>query len=143
MGPLFALAGLANAPSANVKFTPHKVEFTMRKLLTATMFWAVAASGQAHPQPQADASAPSATDAPPQFYPDKAQRFEVNGKVVLDCAITSERKLEECTVVSETPVDYGFGDAALRMSKILRMDPNGPLVIKGRATIPISFKVPR
>ena len=113
----------------------------MRTILTAAILWALAASAQA--QTQAETSAPPATSAPPQFYPDKAQRLEVSGKVVLDCAITSERKLEDCTVASETPVDFGFGDAALKMSKTFRMDPSSPHVVSGRATIPIIFSSPR
>ena len=79
------------------------------------------------------------------YYPDRAQRTETNGTVSLSCSVTAKGTLEKCMVVSETPSDYGFGDAAIRLSKIFRMKPqtsDGAPVEGGTVVIPIVFRVP-
>lgn len=48
-------------------------------------------------------------------------------------------------MVSETPPDYGFGQAALRLSQTFQMQPkiaDGTPVAGGTVRIPIVFRVP-
>lgn len=80
-----------------------------------------------------------------RYYPERAQRMEVQGKVELSCANVVRRNPNGCTVVSETPLEYGFGDAALKMSRLFRFSPE---TIDGVPTdepiqIPVAFTVPR
>lgn len=80
-----------------------------------------------------------------RYYPDRAQRMEVNGKVVLTCARIVDRRPDGCAVMSEEPLEYGFGEAALKMSRFFRLSPetiNGVQTDEA-TTIPVSFKVPR
>jgi len=79
----------------------------------------------------------------PSFYPDRAQRMEVNGRAVINCGVTPQGKLIDCKLVSETPADYGFGEAALKMSAYFKMKPSPTPIPDDRVTIPIAFDVPR
>jgi protein TonB len=81
-----------------------------------------------------------------RYYPDRAQRMEVGGRATLSCTVTAKGSLEGCSVVSENPADYGFGDAAMKLSRLFRMKPktlDGAPVDGGQITIPIVFTVPR
>jgi len=78
------------------------------------------------------------------FYPDRAQRYNVSGAAVIDCLVDSEGYLSDCTVVSETPADYGFGAAELQMAPLFKMKLTGPNAkIPGtRVQVPMNFKLP-
>jgi protein TonB len=56
------------------------------------------------------------------FYPPLAIRRERSGVVSLDCLVRADGALS-CSVLSETPTGYGFGEAALRISRTYRMEP--------------------
>ncbi|MGR4864243.1 TonB family protein [Caulobacter sp. LARHSG274] len=82
---------------------------------------------------------------PWRFFPARAQRMEVSGQVVLTCAGLIDGRPDGCQVTTEAPLDYGFGDAAQRMSKDFRYSPQS---IDGVPTdepilIPFNFAVPR
>ncbi|MBN9319008.1 MAG: energy transducer TonB [Caulobacterales bacterium] len=79
-----------------------------------------------------------------RYYPDRAQRTETNGSATLRCIVTATGTLQNCEVVSETPADYGFGDAALRLSRLFKMRPqtsDGNPVEGGQVTIPLTFRM--
>jgi len=85
-------------------------------------------------------------DMASRYYPDRAQRMEVGGRAVVDCRVTPEGKLEDCKVLSESPAEYGFGDAALRLTRFMELaPPSRKDVRKGRLRriIPVGFAVPR
>jgi protein TonB len=48
-----------------------------------------------------------------RYYPERALRREIEGRVVLDCGV-SVRGVLNCVVVSETPANWGFGEPAMR-----------------------------
>lgn len=88
---------------------------------------------------------PSADDFQRNF-PDRAQRMEVSGRVVLSCMLDDRGVVTSCDIVEETPAGYGFGDAALRLSRLFRAKArkvDGQTV--GGTTVPLTltFQVPQ
>jgi TonB family protein len=80
-----------------------------------------------------------------RFYPEKAKTEEVGGRATITCQVNANGSLVDCTVVDETPKDYGFGAAAVSLGAIFRMKPktvDGAAVDGGEITIPIVFQVP-
>ncbi len=63
-----------------------------------------------------------------RFYPASAFMQGVAGDVELDCLVETDGRLD-CAVVSETPPNAGFGQAALRIADEYRM---APLLLDGR-----------
>lgn len=57
-----------------------------------------------------------------RYYPPRALARSITGQVVLDCLVDANGALN-CAVASETPTNWGFGDAALRISRDYRMVP--------------------
>lgn len=76
-----------------------------------------------------------------RFYPRDAFMRGLNGQVVLDCIVETTGRLT-CNVISETPGDQGFGDAALAIAAEHVMQPasqNGaPVRGHYRMTIPFT-----
>jgi protein TonB len=75
-----------------------------------------------------------------KFYPEKALEVGKEGGATLRCVVTKARGLANCTVASETPAGFGFGDAALQLSKLFRM--KSAAKPGSRITIPIQFTTP-
>lgn len=57
-----------------------------------------------------------------RYYPRRALRMNVEGAAMLDCRVSTEGRLS-CSVLSETPPDWGFGEAARRIASEYRMVP--------------------
>lgn len=78
-----------------------------------------------------------------RFYPPRALEREIEGAVSLDCTVDAEGRLT-CTVRSEEPANMGFGEAAVRISRQFRMNPqtvNGQPTAGGRYSLRIPFRV--
>ncbi|MBI1250768.1 MAG: TonB family protein [Alphaproteobacteria bacterium] len=78
-----------------------------------------------------------------RFYPSRALERERQGRVVLDCVVRADGRIN-CSVSSEDPSGWGFGDAALRISERFRMSPqtvNGEPTEGGRVRVPIQFRL--
>jgi periplasmic protein TonB len=76
------------------------------------------------------------------YYPRRALARGTQGVVVLDCLVAVSGRLA-CAVVSETPRNWGFGDAALRIAADHRMAPatrNGAPV-EGRYRMRVPFEL--
>lgn len=109
---------------------------------------AALASGQAHADPQANwpigpdwLHKPTAQDMA-NYYPEKGQRDAVSGRGIIDCDVTAKGLLDHCRVVDEFPTGYAFGEAALKLGRIFRIDPKTVDVAdpaRNRVIIPIIF----
>lgn len=78
-----------------------------------------------------------------RYYPERAIEREREGRVVLNCVVGSDGRIS-CTVSSEDPTGWGFGEAALRISRHFRMAPataDGRPTDGGRVRVPINFRL--
>jgi protein TonB len=79
-----------------------------------------------------------------RFYPERALRLEVPGRALLQCMVTAKGTVTGCAVQSEDPMGYGFGAAALNLSKLFQMKPrmeDGQAVEGATVKIPIAFRI--
>jgi protein TonB len=85
---------------------------------------------------------PSAQDFNDE-YPSRAQDREQEGRVVLDCLVSGSGSIS-CSVASEDPTGWGFGDAALRISRRFRaaaQTEDGRPTTGGRTRVVINFRL--
>jgi len=77
-----------------------------------------------------------------RYYPRRAIAMEMEGEVVLDCLVSTAGALN-CTVASETPPSWGFGEAALRMAREHRMEPaqRDGVAVEGRHRMRVPFNL--
>jgi TonB family protein len=118
----------------------------------STIFIVVAvaalASAQAHADPKPNwpkgpdwLRKPTGQDMA-NYYPEKAQRDAVSGRGIIDCDVTAKGLLDHCRVVDDFPAGYAFGEAALKLGRIFRLDPKTVDVAdpaRNRVIIPIIF----
>lgn len=68
---------------------------------------------------------------------------EKTGTVVLDCTVRADGRLN-CTVASEDPPNWGFGEASLRVARNFKVRPqlaNGVPTEGGRIRVPIRWNL--
>jgi protein TonB len=77
-----------------------------------------------------------------RYYPRRAIPREVEGEVLLDCLVTTVGALD-CAVLSETPQNWGFGEAALRIARDHRMAPatRDGRPVEGRYRMRVPFEL--
>jgi len=78
-----------------------------------------------------------------QFYPEAASEAGQGGRVTLRCRVTREGALVACEIAAEDPPGLGFGEAALRMTRLFRMTPkivDGQAVDGAPISVPIAFE---
>lgn len=77
-----------------------------------------------------------------RYYPPGPLDEGLSGQAELDCQVTAAGALTACRVLNEAPSGRGFGEAALKLSRIFRMSPrteDGLPVEGGVIRIPIRF----
>jgi hypothetical protein len=57
------------------------------------------------------------------FYPAHARDHDIEGQAMLECALDSTNHIETCWLLSETPPDESFGQAAMYLSGHIRPTP--------------------
>ena len=67
---------------------------------------------------------------------------DVQGKAVIDCAVTAQGHLRRCVVVSETPLGRNVGAFALKLASGYHIQPGDRRISRGRIRIPMQFKLP-
>lgn len=77
-----------------------------------------------------------------RYYPRRALQAGVTGNVQLDCLVSATGALT-CTVVSETPENWGFGAAAIRISQQHQMVParRDGVAVEGRYRMRVPFQL--
>jgi protein TonB len=81
-----------------------------------------------------------------KYYPERAQRMNVEGRAVVHCTVNARGTLDNCSVQSEEPENQDFGNQALKLAKLFKMRPqtkDGAPVDGGQINIPIVFKLPK
>jgi len=87
---------------------------------------------------------PSADDLA-QYYPERANRLGKTGTASIRCTVSSKGALVGCIVTGEDPAAFGFGDAALKLAKVFKLNPataDGVPVDGGVLSTRITFKLP-
>ena len=59
--------------------------------------------------------------APERFFPEAAQKANVEGEATALCTISRKGDLTDCQVTQETPLGYQFGDAVVRVAGGMRV----------------------
>ncbi|WP_395645359.1 TonB family protein [Terricaulis sp.] len=77
-----------------------------------------------------------------RYYPARALAMSIEGQAVLDCLVGTDGRLA-CSVVSETPSNWGFGAAAVRISEDYRMVPamRDGVAVEGRYRMRVPFDI--
>lgn len=81
-----------------------------------------------------------------RYYPERATRMNIEGRATLSCTVNARGTLDACSVSAEEPSEAGFGDAAIKLSKLFKMRPmtkDGAPVDGGKINIPIRFQLPK
>jgi TonB family protein len=73
-----------------------------------------------------------------KYYPPRAADLKQDGRVVLNCFVQVGGSLE-CQVGSESPMEWGFGEAALMVAKSFQI---APLTVDGTPTTARRLQVP-
>jgi len=76
------------------------------------------------------------------YYPRRALARDISGEVLLDCLVDTNGGLN-CAIVSETPTNWGFGQAALRIAQDHRMVPasRDGQAVQGRYRMRVPFEL--
>lgn len=118
---------------------------THAKLLATTMATALVLFSLPAPGAQGNRllSVPTAEDLS-AAYPVRAALEDIGGDVLLTCRMSSgpdgAGSLSDCDVASESPEGFGFGMAAIKLSKKYRYDPAATTVAPGASVrLPIRF----
>jgi protein TonB len=81
-----------------------------------------------------------------RHYPVRAQFKNTPGMAMLECQVIADGLLSKCRIVAQTPVDYGFGEAAMSLVphfQLAARTPSGKSTFGMKVKIPVRFHVSR
>ncbi|NGM51872.1 TonB family protein [Caulobacter sp. 602-2] len=138
--------------AASVTPLRRKAGLALVALLASTAAGAVWAANPAAPALEPAvitrpdwAQKPDANDLA-RFYPADAVTAKAGGRATITCTVAIAGNLENCRVLGQSDSPYAFGEAAMQLSQIFRMQPktlDGQPTAGGQVTIPILFSVPQ
>jgi TonB family protein len=99
-------------------------------------------SAAATPPPLAHWTRMPSGDDIARVYPPRAEQMNRSGRAIINCSVTAQGTLSDCSIVSEDPPEFGFGEAALRLAHLFKMNPTTPsgvAVTDATVKIPIHF----
>jgi hypothetical protein len=101
------------------------------------------AAGAGHASTSGAGQGPAAANAARTAPPPAEQLPPGSGKVVLTCQVLSDRTVGQCQVADEAPLGHGLGEAALRMTREIRIprDTFKPEMVGAEVDIPLSFSL--
>jgi hypothetical protein len=76
------------------------------------------------------------------YYPENAATMDQEGWTLVRCVVAPHGELSQCILAAEAPTGFGFGKAALTLTKDYRMKLSAGLVGK-TITFPINFRLPK
>ena len=76
-------------------------------------------------------------------YPKRARALGMEGVATMKCHILRNGRLKDCEVVSQTPPDFGFGEAELKLAKYFLMTPQliDGKPVEAEVAVPIRFQL--
>ena len=76
-----------------------------------------------------------------RVYPYRAWKLDITGQATMQCDVDDEGFLFDCTIISESPKEMGFGNAALEVSAYMRMKPATiyGVPVSSSIVVPVSF----
>ncbi len=78
-------------------------------------------------------------------FPARARTLGVSGRAELSCIVRRSGSITNCSVLSETPSGWGFGEGALKLSyafSVLMNFPGHPIEAGSRVTVPVRMYSP-
>jgi TonB family protein len=73
------------------------------------------------------------------YYPDRAQRLELQGRAVVRCLVAPDGAISgDCQILQESPPGFGFGAATIRAARRFHLRSPGR---EGYVTIPINWRL--
>ncbi len=114
---------LAIAQAADAGTISAEVQFRRVKTTDQALRQAVFGRGVRVTDPGLDPTKmPTREDLVP-LYPAKAATERRNGTAMMSCRVMRDGVLSACWIVAEVPPGYGFGQAAIALSKLLKGKP--------------------
>lgn len=56
-----------------------------------------------------------------RYYPERAMRLGKSGSGKVSCAVGPSHRATSCTLLDEWPTDFGFGEAATKVPKVVEL----------------------
>jgi TonB family protein len=73
---------------------------------------------------------------------DAASQDPVQGRALVECAVTPAGRLKDCRVISESPTGANVGAFAVKLAGGFQIDPKDRRIRAGKIRLPMRFKLP-
>lgn len=114
---------LESAQAADAKSISAEVLVRRRVQAERTLRQAMFGNGVRFTNPGLDPSKTPTREDLVQVFPAKASAEKKDGQAMMSCRVMRDGVLSACWIVSEIPPGYGFGQAAIALSKLLKGTP--------------------